>query len=375
MTLGTVPVVDLAEARRRARAALEVADAGHDPAVERAAELAERRELRANSFKAVAKLFIERHRKQRNRSSTVADGESVLRRLVYPRWSDKPVAEIRRRDVIALLDEVAAESAKPRATLRLGAANKVLREVKAILSWAVERDLIDTNPAAKVKMPVPDRSRDRVLMDDELREVWHAAGATGFPFGPVVKLLALTGQRRAEVATMRWADLRDLDTEEPTWVLPREATKADREHTVPLSPEAIAILNDLPHFKGPYVFTTTGGERPISGFSKYRGRLEKKVKEARRKELGEEAEPLPAWRLHDLRRTVASGMARLGVQPVVLARVLNHSPGSVQGVTAIYNRHSYLGEQRRALDAWGAHVATVVTDREAASNVVALERA
>ena len=200
--------------------------------------------------------------------------------------------------MIALLDEIAAEAEKPKATIRPGAANKVLREVKAILGWAVKLDLIDTNPAGKVKMPVPDRSRNQVLADDELREVWRAAGATGFPFGPAVKLLALTGQRRNEVATMKWVDLRNLDTEAPTWVLPRKATKADREHTVPLSPKALAIFYDLPRFSGPYVFTITGGARPISGFSNYRGQLERKVTEARRKELGEDAEALPGWPLH-----------------------------------------------------------------------------
>ena len=149
------------------------------------------------------------------------------------------------------------------------------------------------------------------------------SGATGFPFGPAVKLLALTGQRRNEVATMKWVDLRNLDTEAPTWVLPRKATRADREHTVPLSPKALAIFYDLPRFSGPYVFTITGGARPISGFSNYRGQLERKVTEARRKELGEDAEALPGWPLHDLRPTFGligaskgrSIMNRLSVAP------------------------------------------------------------
>ena len=164
---------------------------------------------------------------------------------------------------------------------------------------------------------------------------------------PLVNMLLLTAQRRDEVATMRWAD---VEPESKLWTIPREQTKADRAHEVPLSPLALEILEALPRFSGPYIFTTMGGERPVSGFSKGKKGLE-------------ELSGLTDWRLHDLRRTGATNMARLGVPGSTIGRVLNHAQ---RGVTAIYDRHSYLPEKHHALDIWSSKLASIIrpTDDE-----------
>jgi integrase len=198
-------------------------------------------------------------------------------------------------------------------------------------------------------------SRDRVLSDDELRLVWKAAEGMGWPFGPMVQLLVLTGQRRSEVAGMEW---QEVDLEKATWVIPSHRTKNAEAHLVPLSPPAVAILASLPRV-GDYVFTTTG-RTPVSGFSRAKAALDGRAE-------------IAPWRLHDVRRTVASGMARLGVNLPVIEKVLNHTSGSFAGIVGVYQRHSFADEKRRALEVWGRFVEELVSD-EPAGNVVALGR-
>jgi integrase len=197
-----------------------------------------------------------------------------------------------------------------------------------------------------VTAPGKEQKRDRTLSDNEIKEIWEGCDELGSPFGPFVRALLLTAQRREEVATMKWADL-DLEDDEPTWTLPREATKADRAHGVPLAPAVVEILQSVPEV-GSYVFSTgRRGDKAISGFSAAKRRIDKLT-------------GLDGWTFHDLRRTAASGMARLNVPPHVLSRVLNHSPGNAEGVTAIYNRHGYEPEKRQALDAWARHVQSLI---------------
>ena len=206
--------------------------------------------------------------------------------------------------------------------------------------------------------------RDRELSDREIKALWPAFNTAGYPFGPMMKLLLVTGQRRGEVAAMRWPN---LDVEEKVWNLPRELTKSARAHSVPLSALALEIIEDLPRFSGPHVFSTKGGERPVSGYSRAKQRIEKAVNGARQKDG---IEPLPEWRLRDLRRTATSGMARLGIPSDHIGRVLNHAP---KGMTAqVYDRHTYLPEKRRALEAWGSYLESLF--RSTDTKVVRLQR-
>src|SRR5262249_224372 len=186
-------------------------------------------------------------------------------------------------------------------------------------------------------------TRDRVLTEEELIAIWNAALALGFPFGDYFRFLTLTGQRRSEVANVKWSDV-DLDA--ALWTLPKEATKAGRIHGVPLSPAAVELLRKLPRFKGPHIFTTTSGTRPISGFSKAKAALTAAIVETE----------LDRWGLHDLRRSMTTWCANNGVQPHVLAAILNHSPGSTLGITAVYARSKWSKEKREALERWSSYV-------------------
>jgi integrase len=169
----------------------------------------------------------------------------------------------------------------------------------------------------------------------------------------------LTAQRRGEVSTMRWAD---MDLEKAIWTLPAEATKPGRVHDVPLSKEVLKILNSLPRFtRGDYVWTTTSGVKPINGFSKQKELIDAAIK-AKRKSSGIEKDIAP-WVVHDLRRTAATHMAESGIPPHVLAAILNHTPGSTQGVTSIYNRFRYTEERRAALEAWAKYVLSLTEEK------------
>ena len=342
---------------------------GIDPVKQR--RLEREKERTGDRFKDVAETFITRHVKQTLRPSSAKEYERIIRRNLIPKWSRKSIEEITRHDIITLLDTVTDRGATV-------GVNRVLAVTRKLFNWCVERGVIEATPVMGVKPPGKETKRDRVLSDDELRLVWKASDEQGWPFGPFTKLLILTAQRRGEVAAMRWADL-NLEGDEPVWTLPREATKANRLHTVPLSPQAVEIINALPKMEGEHVFSTRYEEtpdgkrisRPISGFGRSKQLLDKGIAEAAEK-AGLAAPE--AWRHHDLRRSAASGMARLNVQPHILSRVLNHAPGSAEGVTAIYNRHHYHDELRHALTVWAAHVERIVTGKTA-ENVVELATA
>jgi integrase len=275
--------------------------------------------------------FLDRHA-SKNRS--VKEIRRSLQRDVVPAWGDRPIAEITRRDIIALLDGIA-----DRAPIQ---ANRVFSMLRKLFNWCVDRDILQVSPCVRVKPPGRETDRDRVLSDDELKRIWCAADLMGWPFGPAVKLLILTAQRRDEVAMVRWSEI-NLDG--ALWTIPAEKSKNGQAHEVPLSAAALDILSALPRM-GELVLTTTG-TTPISGFSKAKVRLDK---------LSEVTD----WRLHDLRRTATTGMAKMGIAPHVVDRILNHTAGTIQGVAAVYNRHAYLDERRTALEAWARRVDALV---------------
>jgi integrase len=335
-TLGSYPAIDLKSARELASKALRAVAEGRDPGREKA-----QRAVKADSIEHVVAQFIERHCKRSNRPRTAQETERLLRLHVLPRWRGRKVHDVTRRDVLDLLDRV-VDSGKPIA------ANRTLSAVRKMFNWAVARDIIAASPCAGVKPPTAERSRDRVLTDPELRNVWQAADKHGGPFGALVKLLILIGQRRDEVAGMEWSE---IDLKGRVWVLPARRVKNNEKHEVPLSEPAITILTAMPRVGDRFVLTSNG-EAPSSGYSKGKRRLDALL-----------PPDMPGWRLHDLRRTAASGMARLGVNLPVIEKVLNHSSGSFAGVAGVYQKYEFSEEKRRALDAWGAFVADLVSDR------------
>jgi integrase len=338
-TIGAYPAIDLKSARELAAKALRAVAEGRDPGQEKV----QARVARIDTIEGAVAQFIERHCKQANRPRTIESTERLLRLHVVPRWRGRAVNSITRRDVLDMLDRVIDGGAPV-------AANRTLTAIKTFFNWCVARDIIAVSPCAGVKPPTAERLRDRVLSDHELVLIWRATEAIGWPFGPMVRLLLLTGQRRDEVAGMQWAE---LDLERGLWTLPRARVKNDRPHRVPLSPLVISILKAVPRITGQYVFTTNG-ETASSGYSVAKRRLDARL-----------PADMPAWRWHDLRRTLASGLARLGVNLPVIEKILNHISGSFGGIVSVYQHHDFADEKCQALEAWSNHVAALIAGNPA----------
>ncbi len=324
LTLGTYPDLSLGEARDKARANRRAIENGEDP---RVAKLAAR-ERPADLFEDVAELFVERYAKKKNKGWK--ETERIFTKYVDPRWGRRRLNSITRADVVALLDDI--EDANG-----LYMANRVLAQVRKLFNWALlERALIDSTPIVPGMARSGEKKRDRVLGENEISDLLPAWDSLGYPFGPFFKLLLATGQRRSEVAGMRWEH---IDVEAQQWMIPGEHMKSGRPQLVPLSSLALEILSSLPTEQG-YVFTTHArGERPISGFTRAKERSEKIIGEA-----------MSAWVIHDLRRTAATHMRRLGVFREVISAVLGHAP---KGVTAEhYDMYDMLAEKTDALDRW-----------------------
>jgi len=219
-----------------------------------------------------------------------------------------------------------------------------------------------------VKPVAKEKSRDRVLSDAEVRWFWQACDDLGFPWGPVGKVLLLTGQRLGEVEGMS-----DNELVGDIWQMDASRTKNGRAHDVPLSETVRHVLTGVERIAGTkgrakFIFTTTG-ETPISGFHKGRNHIADRMMEIASAEKGDDVE-IPHWTFHDLRRTAATGMARLGIPVRVTEAVLNHVSGTGGGIVAVYQRHDYADEKRRALDAWAGLVSEIVSGK--ADNVVRL---
>ncbi|RWO21739.1 site-specific integrase [Mesorhizobium sp.] len=355
----------LAEARVAAGTILEALKEGRDPATEKKRALASSASG-ADTASAALDDFLEKHVDKKNRPSTARETRRFIVLYLRPAWGDKKIKRIAKADVNDVLHDV-EERGGP------ASANRVLAIISKFFNWTVERGLLSSSPAKGVKAPAAIVSRDRVLTDDEIRWFWKATEGFGYPFGSVWQMLLLTGQRREEVAgAVRKEFL--LSGDKPSWLIPRERSKNGNEHLVPLSADAVAILERLPKVSGGFLFTTTG-TTSVSGYSKAKKRLDAAMLEIAGKEADARgADPaqveIPEWRLHDLRRTAASGMAALGFAVHVVEAVLNHKSGKISGVAAVYNRHEYADEKRAALTAWSNKVRALI--EPAASNVVPL---
>jgi integrase len=329
-TIGNYPTVTLGEAREAARLILKDIQLGvYAPAK---AEL----EVKLPTLGEMVIQFIEIYAKPKNRGWKAV--QATFRK--FSSLNDKPIVEITRADVVKVLDGIAARGAPI-------AANRAMSAIKKLFAWSLDRGAISVHPLVGLKKPGTERSRDRVLTDGELKSFWHATEELGFPFGPAFQLMALTGQRRGEVVGMRWSQ---VDIDQAAWTIPAELAKNGRAHEVPLSATTLDIIQSLPRFVGSDLVFTTTGVSPISGFGRAKDRLDF-LMEARE------------WRLHDLRRTVASGMARLGVAPHVIEKVLNHVSGQISGVAAVYNRHGYRIEKAEALDIWSKKIEAIIGGR------------
>jgi integrase len=340
--LGQYPIMTLAEARESALLALREIERGFDPKKRKEADCRAEAQRQANSFASVAEDFIVRHvRKLRSG----AEVEAAIRRELVERWGERPITDISRRDIIALIEEIAD-------TGRNAVARKMHAYCSKLFGWAVARGKygLETSPCADVKpaalIGAPE-ARQRVLSDSETRVIWRASEGLSYPVAPFIRLLLLTGQRLREVAEMQWSE---IDLDKALWTIPAARMKGAAAHEVPLSLMAVEILKSLPRWTGPYIFSTTGGERPISGFSKIKLRIDAAL-----------AEAIPAWRFHDTRRTMRTGLGGLPVPPNVAEMCLAHAQ---PGLHQVYDRHSYRDEKRRAFELWAARLKDIVEPAE-----------
>ena len=330
-TIGPYGRVTLHQARVAAQKVFAARLDGRDPAAEKREK---KRRVVADRVEDLLEAFIDQRLSQ-NRSG--AEIGRLLRRDMGKAWAGRSIHEIGKRDVVELISAIEQRGAPV-------AANKALKSIKTFLRWCVGRAILDQSPAEGVPLPAKEVARDRVLSDDELARIILTARQINDHYGGIVELLALTGQRREEVARLAWDE---LDLTRRVWTIPKSRTKNAKPHVVQLSDQSIAVLTRLEK-QGPHVFAVHGA-KPFQNFAVAKRKLD-------------ELSKVTGWRLHDLRRTCVSGMARLGIAPHVADKILNHQSGAISGVAAVYQRHEFLCERKDALERWGAHVAKIVVE-------------
>ena len=330
-TVGPYGHVTLHQARVAAQKVFAAKLEGRDLAAEKRES---KRRVVADRVEDLLENFIAQYLIQNRSAGEIA---RLLRREMGMAWNGKSIHEISKRDVVEVISAIEQRGAPI-------AANKTLKSIKTFLRWCVGRAVIDQSPAEGVPLPAKEVARDRVLDDQELAQVILAARKMGGPYGGIVELLALTGQRRGEVAGLTW---QELNLEQRLWTIPKSRTKNAKAHVVHLSEQSMAALRRADQ-RGSLVFSLLG-TKPFQEFS-------------RAKSLLDQLSGVREWRLHDLRRTSVSGMARLGVAPHVADKILNHQSGTISGVAAVYQRHEFLAERRAALDLWGAHIGQLLAE-------------
>jgi integrase len=336
--IGSATAMDAEEARRKARKLRVQVDEGKDPAVEKATKKVASALLLAS----VAEDYL-KAREKNMKPRSHQESSRHLRKHWKP-LHNLSVSGVSRPVIAAHLRKIAEESGGV-------TADRARATLSAMYGWAIGEGLVESNPVIGTNKTHEDKPRERVLSDSELAAIWKAAPDNGY--GRVVKLLMLTAQRREEIGGLRWSEIKDGDDAKKARIeLPSDRTKNSRPHDVPLSTVALKVLDGHPSIEDrDLVFGD--GEGGYSGWSRSKERLDTvcKVKD---------------WTLHDLRRTAATRMADLGVQPHIIEVVLNHVSGHKAGVAGIYNRSTYASEKRDALDRWASHLRVVLAQADGA---------
>lgn len=342
-TIGSFDDIPLVEARAVAKEVLHSVATGKDP---QAKKLADRK---AETFSELAYIYIDRHARPNKRSWK--EDQRMLDKDILPIWGELKANQIKRKDVVALLDT----------TVERGAgvlANRILALVRKIFNFAIERDIVEFNPCTNIKRPIDEKERQgqRVLTFEEIRNVWKAIENQDSIFiQGIFKMRILTGQRGIEVRSMRWED---IDFESRVWTIPTEIVKNKSQHRVPLSIQCLELLQEIraERHPSPYIFPS-----PNSKVLGHINNINKAVERIR-------TESQVSFVDRDLRRTVASLMAgELSIPRLVISKLLNHSEG---GVTRIYDRYSYDNEKREALDRWGILIERVIKNNYIPENVL-----
>jgi integrase len=337
--LGEFPTMSLADARLKAVTVLGDLRKGTRP---KAAAAAKR------SVEMVVSEWLKRDQSG-NRSA--AEVERSFRKDVLPQIGQMEIVAVGKADIHRLLDGIIDRNAPVEA-------NRVFSRLRRMFTWAVGRDYVSVSPIESMEAPSIEQSRDRVLTPEELRLIWNAAGRDGYPFGPMTQLLILTGQRLREVSDAQWPE---VNLDKGIWTIPGARAKNGVEHVVHLAPAALEVVGALPRYENvDFLFTTTL-TTPVSGFSCARARLSR-------------GSGVTGWCFHDLRRTFATVASQdLGLNPVVIDRILNHVSSTVRGVAAVYQRGQYLDQRKAALEAWARYV-TALGHADGTVNVEQLRR-
>jgi integrase len=354
----------LTQAREDARRVVRDMAQGIDPKAKAERELEAARaaeaERSANSFESVAEDFIRRHvlatdKEERPKLKSGPEVAATIQREIIPKWKGRSISEIARRDVVKLLEEVVDDR-------RASVAHHLLAYLSKLFNWAIARDVYGLQSSPITRGMGKDiigakKPRQRVLTNAEIVEVWQASAALPSPFNAFARMLFVTGQRLREVANAKWSEF-DLDAK--LWTIPAARMKGDAAHEVPLSPLAIEIIESLakPEGRKPgaFVFSTTAGKAPISGFSKTKVALDRIINE-RRVEVDPGAAPIEPFVFHDLRRTMRTALSGLPIPDLVAELVIAHAK---PGLHKVYDQHAYRDEKRRALDLWADKLLSIV---------------
>jgi integrase len=373
VTLGQHGPLTVHKAREMAADLYEAVRKGRDPVADEERAKGDAKEAAAEAAYTFDRMVDEwtAERLAKRRSRYAAEAVRAIRRGLADLLG-RPATQITRDDAAHALRKI----------VRAGhpvTAGRTMAYARACFSWAAALGKVLGNPFAGLPIDAGTTERERVLTDDEIAEVWAAAGILPYPFGPFYRLSMLTLQRRGEVAGMRWSE---ITPDMSKWTIPGSRMKNGRAHDVHLSEAARAVVRTIPRVEGcNLVFSTTaqrvapdrgavpkGGRRaeptPISGFSQGRRYLDAAIAEAREAAAaeGRKPEPMVPWRLHDLRRTGVTKLAALGFDSIVADKLLAHQPAKLRGVAGVYQRHEFAEERARALDAWAAHVTGEQTD-------------
>ena len=343
LNIGSIDEVNAAKARQSAADIFAKVRLGQDPQAERRSE----QQKAGDVFEELGERYL-KAAKARLREGSYREVERHVVKYWAP-FNRRSIHAINRADVAKRIGEIAEASG-------IVTANRARATLAAVFTWAMRQGELEANPVSATNKAGEEQPRDRVLPDSEIVEVWKACKADDF--GTIVRLLILTGQRREEVGGMADSEIK---IESRLWSLPRDRTKNKLPHDVPLSDTAMTLLADHPRRpKRDLIFGDTES-RPFSGWSRARRALDDRIAEARKK-AGIEI-PLTPWTLHDLRRSMATRLGDLGIQPHVIEALLNHISGSKSGVAGIYNRATYAAEKRQAVDIWAAHLEGLLADK------------
>jgi integrase len=338
--LGDVGAITLEQARQKAREWLEWVGRGIDPRIEEARHRAHAQLRQSNSFTVVAREFLDRHASGLKKS---AEAKRIIEAEFVKRWGPRPITDIMPEEVATAICAIVKRGAPYQAHNAFG-------YLRRLFNWAIGTHQFEIYISPLERLSPKDligkrEARDRTLSDDELRVVWNAAGVMGYPYGEIFRLLILTGQREREVADMCWSE---VDFDKKLWTIPADRMKGGRAQEVPLAQRALALMEGLPRFSsGKSVFTTTGGAKPVNGFSKAKSRIDKLTGVA-------------GWVIHDLRRTMRTHLSALPVQDLVRELVIAHAK---PGLHRVYDQHAYQDEKRRCFELWEARLVSILNSR------------